>query len=540
MNTMTDINENKTVMLKYIKPLLISAATVIVTAPIAWYIPKYLEKKQIEINLQELNLSGGRYVYLIDIKNVGKSFIQDVDLFVLVNGQVHSSMFEGGPTTHDPYYRLDKSPFNGKIEINDEDTVRTVSYPFKADSMRAENSNKLLKNSIRNIIESKSSIWYQLNITPVNLAKNKTLHASVITDSKIDNNQIKCKPNPELCTVRKIENIPNEKFERILSAMSVQQGSVSNKIFGTGIGVSKIMVRGSAIAEAKQKAIRDFYRDIAQKLYGIDVKSMVKQYTETNSDETTSNIYSSTVTLGSKGVIDRASAVIYHENSSKLKSGEIVYEVKGYYELPQEIGISDKHLNIGADFAFPLVPIELEGNVPDWIENHLLEDENILMSSIGTSDKDLPFPLAKRIAANRALTQLSQMIRVNVQQMVKQYLGDANVENKQELQENISVSVTKKISDNKLVGSRIIAYYRQDDGVVHALAIIPQYIIESNALEDVKKATGDQGLGNVIEKSLNHDKSLWEQFKARKRQDELAEEISKMESEINQKDMTNE
>lgn len=44
---MTIFNRIESVILTNFKPILISIVTVIVTAPIAWYVPKFLEKQEI-------------------------------------------------------------------------------------------------------------------------------------------------------------------------------------------------------------------------------------------------------------------------------------------------------------------------------------------------------------------------------------------------------------------------------------------------------------------------------------------------------------
>ena len=535
--------EVKTGALKHIKAILITLITVIVTAPVTWYLPKLLEKKQIEINLQELSLSGGRYVYLIDISNEGRVPVQDVDLLTLVNSNVYSSMFNGSPTTRDPYFQLSKSPFNGKIQINEEESIRTIQYPY---SQQINNTQReaveMLKQTARDLISSKSSIWYKVNITPFYLTVNEKLKASIITDSRIDKNKIKCDPNPEICEISEVDIISREKFERVFGALSVQQGNISNKIFGTGIGISNHMIKGAAIVDAKQKAIKDFYKDIVQKLYGVKVKSHLTQLAKSTNNSENEKVEienTSTVTLLSEGMIDRSAAIVYHEQSEQMESGEIVYEVRGYYELPEEIKLSDEYVKIDSGFMLPSAPIELEGLKPDWVDNDYRGDD-VILSSVGMSDPNMPYAMAKVQAENEALLNMSNTLKVEVSSMIKDY-----VDTKDDIDNNIVTSVTTQVADNNLRGSRVIAYYKDKNAQVYALAVIPNNVVKWNVGKNMQNLTSsdtvkalwqqfktqkghDELAKKAAIKSMNNDRALWEQFKAHKSQDELAKEIGKI------------
>jgi len=521
--------EAKSSALKHIKAILITLVTVIITVPVTWYLPKFLEKKHIEIALQELSLSGGRYVYLIDISNEGRVPVQDVDLLALVNGNVYSSMFKGSPTTRDPYFRLTKSPFNGRVKINEEDSLTTIQYPYSQEKQNTQSEAiEILKQSARNLINSKSSVWYKVNITPFYLTVDEKLKASIITDGRIDESKIKCSPNPEICKISRVDTISREKFERIFGAMGVQQGNISNKIFGSGIGMSNRMIKGAAVVDAKQKAIKDFYTDIVQKLYGVKVKSIMSQYAETSTNsenvKKVKSEYSNTVSLLSEGMIDRSAAIIYHESSEQMESGEILYEVRGYYELPEEIELSDEYAKIDSGFMLPSAPIELEGEQPGWVIDEPIDNNNVIISSVGTSDPNTPYAMAKVQAANRALLNMSLTLRVRVSNMIKNYAKPTNDTTKQQI-EKVVTSVTKQVADNKLIGSRIIAYYKDNkNALVHALAVIPDNVVKWSVDNTVQNIHPNK---NAVSSS-NSDATLWQQFKAQKAQDELAAEIAKL------------
>lgn len=513
--------EGKSDILKHIKAIMVTLVTVIFTALLTWYLPKYLEQQQVEISFQEMELSGDRYVYLIGIANKGKVSVQDLDLLALVNGKVYSSMFNGSPTTHDPHFRFTKSPFDGKFQIKDEDLIKTIQYPYSNDDNSDDrNSIELLKQKAQSLISSNSSVWYKLNTMPFYLTVDEQLKAAIITDKRIDNNKIKCNPNPEICNVSNTGTISTETFERIFGVLSVQQGNISNKIFGSGIGLSTIMIKGAATVDAKQKAIRAFYKDIVQKLYGVHIKSETTQFSEFSSkgdikkveNVTTTN----TVSILSEGMIDRSSAIVYHESSEQLSSGEIVYEIRGYYELPGEVEISDKYFRQNSAIVLPSAPIEYEGVEPEWVRNDHIDD-NEIFTSVGISDSGTPYRVAKIVAANRALVNMSLKMTEVITKMIKQYTETTGIAVDKDVMDNIvnAVSSTKILTDNTLIGARIIAYYKDKNDQVHALASIASDAVEWNVKNELH----------------NHDsdRALWEQFKAKKTQDGLAAEIMKME-----------
>jgi len=489
-------------ILKHVNPIVISIIMLVIAAVLAWFIPKYFDNQTVEINIQELSLSDERYIYLIDIENVGKSFVQNVDLSFLVSGQVHSSMFNNRSTTHDPYYIVKKSPFNGNVEIKNKNSKRTVTYPFSNDT----NANETIStnNIAQKALNSKSQIWYQININPFNLPTKKIINASIITKSKIDRDKVKCNPDPKLCSVNNIKVISKYRFNRLLDALSVQQGNVSNKVFGTGLGISNIMIKGAAIHDAKQKAIQDFYRDVTEKLYGVSVKSEVTsnsvRYAKPNSKKL---IYKSDVIISSEGIIDRELAIIYDENVVKLENGAIAYEVKGYYELPEKIKMNNFYHEIDSSFAFSTVPMELEGKRPRWLDDSFTFDNSVIVYSIGVSDEGLPYPLAKRIAKSRALSQLSEQHKVKLKIKIKTTKIDDNISNIDTNNIIKTNETVNKKSDNIVIGSQVIAYYKQDDGTVYALVIIPNYALESINETHLKT-------------TMKRESDLWKEFKANK------------------------
>ena len=120
----------------------------------------------------------------------------------------------------------------------------------------------------------------------------------------------------------------------------------------------------------------------------------------------------------------------------------------------------------------------------------------------------------KQMAATSARVQLAQRMRVNVQNMVKQYAETTGTA-KSETVDLVNSSVTKQITDESLVGSKIIKTRASPTGKL--------YILLAMDPESVAKASEA-----ALRTSMNNDKAIWQQFQAKKGQDELAAEIAKM------------
>lgn len=120
----------------------------------------------------------------------------------------------------------------------------------------------------------------------------------------------------------------------------------------------------------------------------------------------------------------------------------------------------------------------------------------------------------KQMAATSARVQLAQRMRVNVQNMVKQY-AETTGSAKSETVDQVNSSVTKQITDESLVGSKIIKTRASPTGKLYVLlAMDPESVVKASEA--------------ALRTSMNNDKAIWQQFQAKKGQDELAAEIAKM------------
>ena len=122
---------------------------------------------------------------------------------------------------------------------------------------------------------------------------------------------------------------------------------------------------------------------------------------------------------------------------------------------------------------------------------------------------------AKQMAMTKARVQLAQMMKVQVANMIKQYVETTGAA-ESETVDQVSTSVTKQITNESLIGSRI---YKSKVSPTNVM-----YVLVGLDPSKVEKAAED-----AIKTSMKNDRALWQQFKASKAQDELAAEIAKTE-----------
>ncbi len=158
-------------------------------------------------------------------------------------------------------------------------------------------------------------------------------------------------------------------------------------------------------------------------------------------------------------------------------------------------------------------PDDAKVAAPGWICDQPVEGYS--MAAVGSAEvSGAGHDFMKQMAATSARVQLAQRMRVNVQNMVKQYAETTGTA-KSETVDLVNSSVTKQITDESLVGSKIIKTRASPTGKL--------YILLAMDPESVAKASEA-----ALRTSMNNDKAIWQQFQAKKGQDELAAEIAKM------------
>lgn len=163
-----------------------------------------------------------------------------------------------------------------------------------------------------------------------------------------------------------------------------------------------------------------------------------------------------------------------------------------------------------ADCVFPDAP---SAAAPGWICDQPVE--GVAVSAVGVAEKSAAgHSFMKNMAATDARVQLAQSMKVHVQNMVKQYAETTGAADSETV-DKVNTSVTKQITDETLVGTKIFKTRTSPNGALYVLL----------GMDASVAATATE---NALKTSMNNDKALWQQFKAQKGQDELAASIANM------------
>jgi uncharacterized protein YeaO (DUF488 family) len=158
-------------------------------------------------------------------------------------------------------------------------------------------------------------------------------------------------------------------------------------------------------------------------------------------------------------------------------------------------------------------PDASDASAPGWVCD--LPVEGVAVSAVGVAEKSAAgHSFMKNMAATDARVQLAQRMQVHVQNMVKQYAETTGAADTETV-DKVNTSVTKQITDQSLIGTKIYKTRTSPNGAL--------YVLVGMDAESVATATQ-----NALRTSMNNDAALWQQFKAQKGQEELAASIAEM------------
>lgn len=149
---------------------------------------------------------------------------------------------------------------------------------------------------------------------------------------------------------------------------------------------------------------------------------------------------------------------------------------------------------------------------PAWVCDAPVEGMSV--GAVGSAQRsDAGIAFMKQMAATEARVQLAQNMKVQVQNMIKQY-AETTGAGSQETVDRVNTSVTKQITDQTLQGTKIFRSIQAPDGTMYVLV-------------GLDEAAAQKLTETAVKTSMNNDQAAWQQFKAQKGQDELAAEIAK-------------
>jgi hypothetical protein len=161
-----------------------------------------------------------------------------------------------------------------------------------------------------------------------------------------------------------------------------------------------------------------------------------------------------------------------------------------------------------AECTFPGSSVE----APGWVCDQPVP--GVAVGAVGSTQKSAAgMSFMREMAATSARAELARQMKVQVQGMIKQYAettgaGDA------ETVDRVNTSVTKQITNESLAGTKIMRSIQAPDGTLYVLVGLD----ESTRQALVKAA---------VNTSLNNERAAWQQFRAKKGFEELADDIAK-------------
>ncbi len=150
---------------------------------------------------------------------------------------------------------------------------------------------------------------------------------------------------------------------------------------------------------------------------------------------------------------------------------------------------------------------------PNWVCDEPVE--GLSVSAVGVATKSAAGPgFMKQMAAADARVQLAQSMKVQVQNMIKQYVETTGTGDSETV-DRVNTSVSKLITSETLTGTRVYKSRTAPDGSLYVLVGLDSQSVQVMA-------------EHALNTSMNNDKALWQKFQAKKAQDELAGDIAKM------------
>jgi len=149
---------------------------------------------------------------------------------------------------------------------------------------------------------------------------------------------------------------------------------------------------------------------------------------------------------------------------------------------------------------------------PKWVCNNV--DNNTTIYASGSAEKSpLGFHFEQTEAMANARDRLSRRLSLKVENMLKKYYSSTGT-GKAQTGERVVTDVSKQLSKNTINGSKLITTWVSPKGTVFVLIGIDR----NAAINGVKSA---------VKTTFHNDKALWQEFKAKKAQEELDAQIDK-------------
>jgi hypothetical protein len=166
----------------------------------------------------------------------------------------------------------------------------------------------------------------------------------------------------------------------------------------------------------------------------------------------------------------------------------------------------------GPPVADCVFPDDGKTTAPNWICDFPVPGVAVSAVGIGAASPAGP-DHQKTMAEADGRVRLARQFQTRVTNMTKKYVGTTGVGDQQTV-DAAAEDVSKLVTDQTLTGSKIFMSRVSPGGTLYVLV-------------GLDPATSESLTKQMVSTSMNNNKALWQQFLAKKAQDELANEIAK-------------
>lgn len=148
---------------------------------------------------------------------------------------------------------------------------------------------------------------------------------------------------------------------------------------------------------------------------------------------------------------------------------------------------------------------------PSWVCDEPVP--GLVISAVGIAEPSRAgISYMKDIAAADGRGRLAEQIQVQVQKMVKQYLGTTGKGDKETIDAAASTTL-KTVTNESLVGSKVHGMRFGPNGKLYALV-------------GIDEAAKNNIVKTAVSTSMRNNEALWQQFKSKQSFDEMSEAIA--------------
>lgn len=160
------------------------------------------------------------------------------------------------------------------------------------------------------------------------------------------------------------------------------------------------------------------------------------------------------------------------------------------------------------------ISLEFDG-APAWVLDPSVEGAICAAGSAKVGPAGLSFAITE--ATGNGRDDLARQIQVNVTNMLKNFTQQTGVGD-QAVVDKVVANVSKQLSKQNLSGSKASKKWISKTGTLWVLVVMPD---PSKTIAAVKEA---------VKSSYQNDAALWQQFQAKKAQDELDSSLEKLDA----------